>query len=648
MNTNNPSRQNTIIGAVIVAWLPHLSWLPAETIILSGTICLYAWGSAKQWLPLPGPKTKAVLGLGLLAGLLYHFGGVDRQAAISLFCVMLSLKTLELATRRDQMISLLLTYLFTVTTFLFPASLLTAFGCLLSLWVTSAALLRVNARQMAAGRRWLAITQMSSMAIPVVVLLFVVFPRYEGRLWSFHRTPQAVTGLNDRLAPGNIAALTKSYRTAFKVSFAAQAPPLDQMYWRSLVFWHFDGRNWEMGLNFPPGRYHLDGSESIEYEITLEPHGHKWLTALDMPLSASPRVQLLSDHTLALKHRVRNPYHYTATSYLTYHTGSIGPWPQRGLELPATGNQRARQLAQSWRSAATTPQAIVAMALNYFQQNGFSYSLTPPLLGRHSVDEFLFETRTGYCEHFASAFAFLMRAAGVHSRLVGGYLGGEYNEYGDYWTVRNADAHVWVEIWSTRSGWIRIDPTLTIAPERLTSDPSSLSSTAASRNWFDIQWPRALQPHVKRWRQSLEALNTVWLRNVLGYSSQSQQALWSAIRKWLPNFSKQSLVTGISAVTATILMYLVLRRYRIRRLAPQDTISRTYDRFCGKMARIGLARHPATGPRDYARQIAHRRMDLKPTVDRIIDLYIRLRYAERICTGDAHRFKRLVRSFKLR
>ena len=178
MNAESASPQRTIILAVIIAWLPHLDWLPAEIIVLSGAICLYAWLSAKRWLPLPGKKSKAVLGLGLLVGLLYHFGGVERQTAIGLFCVMLSLKTLELATYRDQIIALLLTYLFTVTTFLFPVALLKALGCLLSLWVTSAALVRINAGQITSARCWALIVRMTLIALPAVVFLFIFFPAF--------------------------------------------------------------------------------------------------------------------------------------------------------------------------------------------------------------------------------------------------------------------------------------------------------------------------------------------------------------------------------------------------------------------------------------------------------------------------------------
>jgi hypothetical protein len=264
------------------------------------------------------------------------------------------------------------------------------------------------------------------------------------------------------------------------------------------------------------------------------------------------------------------------------------------------------------------------------------------------VDEFLFETRTGYCEHFASAFAFLMRAAGIPSRIVGGYLGGEYNEFGGYWTVRQADAHAWVEVWLPQTGWMRVDPTLAVAPERLTADTTPAAGAIGSESWFKLRWPQTLQPHLKRLRKSLDALNTLWLRNILGYSRHRQRALWSTIGSRLAESSKALVILGLVAGAAALLVYTGLQYIRIRRHAPHDAISHTYQRFCLKMERIGLARHPATGPRDYARHIARRRMDLKPTVYRIIELYIRLRYAEDISPGDALRFKRLVRSFKLR
>jgi hypothetical protein len=297
------------------------------------------------------------------------------------------------------------------------------------------------------------------------------------------------------------------------------------------------------------------------------------------------------------------------------------------------------------RTESRSSEEVIQKALNFFGQNGFSYTLKPPLLGREAIDDFLFTTRKGYCEHFASAFAFLMRAAGVHARIVGGYLGGELNPYGDYLIVRHSDAHVWVETWLSGKGWVRVDPTTTVAPQRVAQGVAAALPPEERQAFSSLVRFGPFAGYLKAVLLGMDTLNNQWNRTVLGYSYLRQKAL---LDKFGPNIGNRpglvrGFLIGVGLTGCLALFYL----YRIfgRTTLKKDRVQQIYFAFCTKLERVGLARRPSQGPLDYAEIVLAARADLRAKVLAIVKLYIQLRYGRGGDADDLKKFRIMVKRF---
>ncbi|MGH8746524.1 MAG: transglutaminaseTgpA domain-containing protein, partial [Burkholderiales bacterium] len=310
-------------------------------------------------------------------------------------------------------------------------------------------------------------------AAPAALVLFLLFPRVQGPLWGLPQEASAgISGLSDTMSPGNLARLALSDATAFRVEFQGEPPPPQLRYWRGPVLWDFDGRNWRMGptilAEFKPPR---GGDQTYRYSVVLEPHNRNWLFALETAASLPPGSRYTEDGQILALRPVRQRIRYELKSV-------TDPVPEpvqdpgalrRALRLPEGFDPRSVALAHQWRDASRSDAAIVARAIDFLRVGGYAYTLEPPRLGVDSVDEFLFDTKAGFCEHFASAFVFLMRAAGVPARVVTGYQGGDVNPVDQIVTVRQSDAHAWAEVYLHGRGWVRVDPTAAAVPGRIAS-----------------------------------------------------------------------------------------------------------------------------------------------------------------------------------
>src|SRR5690606_29331367 len=309
-------------------------------------------------------------------------------------------------------------------------------------------------------------------ALPFMLVLFLLFPRVQGPLWGMPQDAfSASSGLSERMAPGTISQVAQSDAIAFRVRFAAgTVPPPHQQYWRMLTLSDYDGLSWR----YRPSREHeqlayVPEGTAIDYEITLEPSNQRWLPALETAGRLPPESMVNNDNLLLARQPVRTRLRYDMRSYPDYRP-PLEERPSRlgnALRLPAEGNPRTRALGEDWRARYASDAEILQAATAFFQQQLLSYTLNPPLMREDAVDAFLFEHKRGFCEHFASAFAFALRAAGVPARIVGGYQGGEINPVDGYFTVRQYDAHVWVEAWIEGRGWVRADPTADSMPHRI-------------------------------------------------------------------------------------------------------------------------------------------------------------------------------------
>ncbi|MCP4694396.1 MAG: DUF3488 domain-containing transglutaminase family protein, partial [Desulfobacterales bacterium] len=615
--------------------------------------CGACWGyallAARLGWPWPGKWIRAALSVGGFLGALYFFGGVDRETGVGLICLLASLKPLEIRTHRDRMVTLFLSYFLIITCLLFSGGLAIMLYMVLSTLLTTAVLIHLHRPRARSRENVFLSARIMVQALPLVMVLFLLFPRFQGGFWRLPRSTRGVSGFSERLAPGDVASLARGRGVAFRVRFKEEIPPPASLYWRGLVFWSYDGRQWLPGARFPGSAARITGENPVSYTITLEPHQREWLFALDIPYtSIGAWISRTAGHTLRYRRKVKRRMSYTLDSYTRYTIDPNDPWRQRGLALPEQGDPGARALGRKLLSMGETPREIMDAGLMFFRENAFRYTLDPGSLTGDRIDDFLFNTREGYCEHFASAYAFLMRAAGIPARIVAGYQGGEMNPYGDYLVIRQSDAHAWVEVWLGEEGWVRVDPTAAAVPERVEMGAERALPEADRLKWFAGVLPAPFDAWLKKARFGWDALNTQWTRWVMGYTPYRQKKLLSliGISAWNMGGRLLWLLAALSLIAAPVAVYCA--RIFKKTAVKTDAIQAVYLKFCDKTARIGVSRAPWSGPLDFARQISRQRGEIAGPAREIIDLYIRLRYDRKGDKDDLKRLRRLVRRFSPR
>ena len=410
------------------------------------------------------------------------------EPSISLLVVLVSLKILEAHTAREFQVMALMGWVLCLCGFFLSQDFVTGLSLLTAFALLLVALIQFY-RGSSPGAFWppLGTTcKILVQAAPLVVLLFVLFPRINtGLRVDFRASHLAGSGFSDRISPGSIAALANSSEIAFRAEFpGSTATPPGSMYWRGAVLWHCDGLEWR--APYVPvsissrgrGTRQLPRGNTIRQRITLAPHGARWMFALDRPFEIPPGAILARGDYLSSVQTIRKVRRYEVVSAVGAVGKELTPVERReALELPPSISPAVRDLAQSWTTQNSNPRAIVNSALQFFQAQGFRYSLTPGEYRKNDLEQFLFRRRVGFCEHYAGSFATLMRLAGVPARVVVGYLGGEYNDLGHFFLVRQADTHAWCEVWLPESGWTRVDPTTAVAPGRASLDFTSFLET---------------------------------------------------------------------------------------------------------------------------------------------------------------------------
>jgi transglutaminase-like putative cysteine protease len=609
--------------ALAVPYLPL--WLSA---MVGGAVLWRAW---LLWRRAAPPRRGVLLMVllatgGLMSGL--HPSALRLEGLAMLVPMLAAVKQLETGTRRDAFVTVLLLFFVVLTCFLFSQTLPVALLALIGIGLSMAVLANLHSEGESALRSLKLVGVLALQSLPFAVVLFVLFPRNLTPMWSLPMAPsRAETGLGETMTPGSISQLSLSGETAFRVRFSGRVPPKHQLYWRGPVMTHFDGRSWSSPSVLPAPMPARDRDTApIEYDITLEPHNKHWLLGLDLAVSLPPFAYFTQQHQLASRMPVQTRIRYTVASMLFVHAEPDALNAGLGgraalLQLPESGNPRARQLAASWRRSHADDEQLVKQALQYFKHRGLSYTLRPAPLGEHPIDDFLFETREGFCEHFASSFVFLMRAAGVPARVVTGYQGGELNPIDDYLVVRQADAHAWAEVWLAGKGWERVDPTALAVPLRVNADlaaalPSGEPLPLVLRQ--DIGWMRDT-------RHRLDALTNRWNQWVLGYNMQSQQRLLSRFGLHAADWRKLALACAV--LVAVFILLLAAWAARPARL--KNRVDRAWQRLSSKLARHGLAPHPWEGALDHARRVGAARAELRNDMYAIATLYAQLRYGRR-------------------
>jgi transglutaminase-like putative cysteine protease len=580
------------------------------------------------------------------------------EPGISLLVVLVSLKVLEAHTAREFQVMVLMGWVlclcgfFLSQDFVIALSLFTAFALLL------VALIQFY-RGPSPGAFWPplgTICKILVQAAPLVVLLFILFPRINtGLRLDFRANRLAGSGFSDRLSPGSIAALVNSSEIAFRAEFPGiTATPPGSMYWRGAVMWHCDGLEWRSPYvpvsisSRGRGTRQSFTNNTIRQRITLAPHGARWMFALDRPFEIPPGAILARGDYLWSVQTIRKARRYEVLSSLGAARKELTPGERReALDVPPSISPAVRELAQSWTTQNSNPRAIVNSALQFFQARGFRYSLTPGEYKSNDLEQFLFRRRVGFCEHYAASFATLMRLAGIPARVVVGYLGGEYNDLGHFFLVRQADTHAWCEVWLPESGWTRVDPTTAVAPGRASLDFTSFLETRgvsgrmqSPRSAFFTQLARsALFTNA---RLALETLSYEWDTRVLAFDADVQEILLDSMG--LANRGPLVLIIEILIVAiALLVIYFAWMQLRTRSRA--DQVKALYERFCQKAARLGVRRDPWEGPSDFSRRAALLLPDQSERIRQISNNYIALRYAPDSAGVALDRFVKEVRAF---
>lgn len=597
-------------------------------------------------LELPRRSLLMAAAVGAIAAVFLNYRTIfGRDAGVALLIVMLALKLLETRSQRDALIFIFLGYFLIVTNFLYSQTIPTALYTLGCVWIITAATINCNhiePRQGYRGELGLAAVMLAQ-SVPLMLVFFLFFPRPLGPLWGLpHDAHAGKSGLSESMSPGNIARLSLSDAVAFRVEFKSTIPEARNMYWRGPVLWDFDGRTWTVPRDVVPGELRFDPTTPpVEYSVTVEPHNQRWLFALDLPARVPPNAVATSDFQLRSAAPVTNRLRYDTRSFLHYRFGGDESTHslQRALQLPENANPRTVEFAAALRRKFSDNKELIREVLAMLRNEKFYYTLTPPLLGKHSVDEFLFDVKSGFCEIYASSFAVLMRAAGIPARIVTGYQGGEINPFGNYLIVRQADAHAWTEVWLSEEGWVRVDPTAAVSPLRI---QAGIAAAVPRTDPLPLL-VRGDYPWLSQARLSWDSIANNWNQRVLGYNPERQR--WLLSRVGIKEQTWHTLAVVLMLVTCAIMLGLLPLMLRALNSKVKDPVKSAYFKFCDKLGRKGLPREPAEGPCTYAARLSRLRPELAPRVSAITRLYVALRYGSSASTGAVRELKQQVKQF---
>jgi len=635
------SRQAVI--AMIATYILSLSLIYAQAqwwVLLFGGACV-AWRGAMLLGKTSLIKTQWRVALTLL--IIVFLGATAKQvgllaAMVNLLLLGYGLKFLELNRQRDAFVLPLVGLLTIGVMFIFNSELMNAVLGWALIVLNFTVLVAICAPSVALIKQAKLAFKIIGLSLPLTALLFVIMPQL-APLWKMPSAKAATTGLADSMTPGDIARLGQDDSLAFSVTFDGKIPAREQLYWRALVMDQFDGRRWQQSeqtklrqQQLPPKRdWRVTAPDllgaGISYQVMTKTSNQSWLFGLALPTSTESNVIETLDFNLISTERLVAPKAYRVTSYPQLMSRLVlSPSERRSnLERPSASNGETKRWVAQLRSKYDDQQ-LIDYVLNYFNKNPYRYTLTPPPLGADSVDQFMFSTKQGFCAHYASAFTLIMRYAGIPSRIVAGYLGGEWNEDVGYLNVYQYDAHAWSEVWLAGKGWVRVDPTASVAPERveqglaesLDDGQSFLSDSALSLvKYRQVAWLNTL-------RIKFANVEYYWSRWLLGYDKNKQNQLLSMILGQLTPI--KLIMFTLSCLMGVSLWLLIAGGFRLKRLTPQQRVERQYLRVIRACASEGVSRKVHLTPTSYQQLVIKRLPHLSEEITDITTRYNRMRF----------------------
>ncbi len=606
--------------AYLVAAGPHLMamprWLALCILVISAWRVVTAW---QRWRP-PHWLIRTLVTFSALGAVLASYGTLwGRRAATALLCVMVAVKLMEMFRTRDARQIAALGFFLVAAQFLFSQQIALLPYLLIACGLATAAMLSVQAdddrrrhpdvvaRQneplKSGGSDWSRHLKsglvLLGLSIPFALVLFAVFPRLASPLWGIPENAlDGRTGLSDEMSPGAIASLYADDSPAFRVEFEGQRPEQSDLYWRGPVLWHFNGTTWSrlISAHTETPRRPTGNNPPLQYSVQLEPNERRWLFTLDYPVEWSEEARLTRDYQLVRERPVTRLISYSVSSEPDFiDEPQLDPTLRRAaLRLPEGQNPRTLELAADYRQEYADDRELINAVLRWFNEDAFFYSLETLPLGLNGADEFLFDLKTGYCEYYASAFAILMRAAGIPARIVTGYQGGFWQQSSEYLLVRQSDAHAWVEVWLQGRGWTRIDPTAAVSPTRILENARrALNDTPG---WMGGRWAQNL-------RNQFDRVQHYWNQWVLGFNAARQNELFS--RLGLDRLSGPLLAVVIvllALLTVVPLAFLLRGLGQTRRVLTPD--QRAWKRMIQKLKPFKLQPRRAETPLEFAERAA--------------------------------------------
>jgi transglutaminase-like putative cysteine protease len=647
-----------LLIALVSVILPHVSRMPVWLTGICAMCMLGRFLIFQGRISYPSNKLKFAI-VALMAVLLLAQYGRDifsTDATVAILLVGITLKLLEMQHKRDVLLVLYLGYFTIVAEFIYTQSIPIAFYMSLSVVLISSALMALhqNPKHQSPLRTLKLTAVILAQSVPLMLVFFILFPRISP-LWSVPlQTNTSTTGLSDSMSPGDISKLTRSAEVAFRVKFNGAPPTYSELYWRALTLDEFDGREWRHGFVEEAQFLSLNASEQrdwfrnieylgepVTYNIIMEPTNQNWIFTLRMPRIFDDRMLMSRDYQLGSRRRINQRFSYEATSYLENRADveTEGRQQRRSRILPAEGNPQAHKFALDLRAQMPSDTDYINAVLEHFREEEFFYTLSPATLGDNSIDDFLFNTREGFCEHYASSFTFLMRAVNIPARVVTGYQGGEFNPFDETLTVRQFDAHAWAEVWLPAQGWVRVDPTAAVAPERI-SQGSEFTLQEESSFMDDevfslLRFRDSLLFNNLRFR--IEMIDYAWNRFVLNYDQDTQFSLLTSL---LGTITKIKVLLSFMVFMTLFIIFIVISVFRKSSTTLRKPALQHYLRFCSYLGKLGFARNSGETPWHYQERVSLSNPQLASEMQGITQTFVELAFTSE--SVDPEKIKRLI------
>lgn len=643
-----PQALNTLFLALAVASAPHFFSLPLWVTALFMAALATKFFLVKHSYNRVGELLPKLLAVPAVALIYLQFNSlIGLEASISLLVVMLGMKVLELKDYRDAMLCLFLGYFVVVTVFLFHQELITLPYLIATVVFQVLALTKLNdiTGEQSTKLQLKTTFKLCFFSLPIVAVMFVLFPRLDSPLWSLPgNNQQSRTGMSESMMPGQFSKLVNSTEPVFRVTFNAGIPAQDKLYWRGPVLTDFDGKVWSrrskhFNDNLPTV---APGAQPIHYRVTVESQqNNKWLFPLDMPTNFDAGIVVNRDGETKSKDWIRKTSIYDFSSALEYTLNEVSNNRDLidALVLPR-GSLRTKRLAKDlFESTGRNKEKFVDDVMNRFNTEPYSYTLDPMPLSSDYVDSFLFDTREGFCEHYSSSFVVMMRSVGIPARVVTGYQGGEFNSQANYMLVRQSDAHAWAEVWLEGQGWIRKDPTSMVSPERVNQ---GIDSAFAGSDLL----PNTIRfSFLKRMSLKWDTLNYYWSSWVVSYNSSMREEIFSSLKRLMGTLGKH-LVLSLTMLSIAVFLFLFAQHFWGQRNTSKHRAVRVFEDLVNRcQSKYDIHKHSNETSLQYANKLTAANPGKAAQIREIFNSYHDIYYGQDDRDDRFHDFKKLTETF---